>query len=218
MLMSAISGLPFCSANCLVRNSIVGSIEGVHVPAPVDVLGPHPRVAERLAGETAHRDLEDLVVPVELVVLEGVVAIGVAALAQVHLRELVLVDDHDAARLHIVDVRLEGGRVHRHEGVDHVPGRVDVGAREVDLEAGDAVGRPARCSDLRREVREGRDVVPEEGARAGELGSRQLHAVAGIADEAHRDTLELGRCWVGEREIRSGHAGLHGPRDALAAS
>ena len=38
----------------------------------------------------------------------------------------------------VAEVGRQRGRVHRHQGVDRVAGREDVGAGEVDLKAGDA--------------------------------------------------------------------------------
>ena len=46
--------------------------------------------------------------------------------------------------------------------------------------------RAGRCADLGGEVREGREVVAEEGGGLGELGAGELHAVAGVAGEADR--------------------------------
>ena len=51
-------------------------------------------------------------------------------------------------------------------------------------------GRAGRRADLRREVRERRDVVAEQRGRARELGAGELHAVAGIACETDHDGVE----------------------------
>ena len=51
--------------------------------------------------------------------------------------------------------------------------------------------RAGRRADLGREVRQGADVVAEDGGGPRELGPGQLHPVAGIAGEADGDPLEL---------------------------
>src|SRR5581483_7666265 len=104
----------------------------------------------------------------------------VAGLVQVVGGEGVGVDDQDAARFEVLDVSLQRGRVHGHEGVEAVAGRVDVLGAEVDLEAGDAGQGAGGGADLGGEVGEGGDVVAEDGRGVGKLGAGQLHAVAGV--------------------------------------
>ena len=115
----------------------------------------------------------------------------VAGLVQVGGRERVAVDDQRAARRQVADVRLERGRVHGHQHVGLVAGRVDLVAREADLEAADARQRAGRGADLGGEVGQRADVVAEDGRRAGELRAGELHAVAGVAGEADGHPLEL---------------------------
>ena len=55
----------------------------------------------------------------------------------------------------------------------------------------DARQRAGRGTDLGGEVRQGADVVAEDGGGPGELGPGELHPVAGIAGEADRDPLEF---------------------------
>ena len=96
-----------------------------------------------------------------------------------------------AALRQVAQVRLQRGRVHRHEHVGRVAGREDVVVGEVELEAGDAGQRAGRRADLGREVRQRRDVVADERRLAREAAAGQLHAVAGVAGEADRHLLEL---------------------------
>ena len=62
---------------------------------------------------------------------------------------------------------------------------------EVDLEAGNTGQRACRRADLRREVRERREVVAEDGCLARELPAGELHPVAGVAREADDDAVDL---------------------------
>ena len=153
----------------------------IHIPAAVDVLGAHARVSQRFARQPGHRHPNDLIPAVQLIVVKGVVACFVPALLEVGLVELVLVDNDDPARLHVHDVGLEAGRVHRHQGVHRVPRCEDVGAGELYLEAGDAERGSARGANLSGEVRVGCDIVAEQGSGVGEQPAGELHTVAGVA-------------------------------------
>ena len=108
----------------------------------------------------------------------------VAGLLEVAVLERVLIDDQQPAGDQVLDVGLEGRRVHRDEDAGLVARGEDVVVREVDLEGGDAGERSGRGPDLGRVVGERREVVPEEGAGAREAISRQLHPVAGVAGES----------------------------------
>ena len=129
------------------------------------------------------------VVAVQCAVLERVRV--VTRLGQVSLRERVLVDDQRPTAREVAQVRLQRGRVHRDEHVRRVARRQDVVVGEVNLEPGDARQRAGRCPDLSREIREGREVVPEHGGLARKAPARQLHAVAGVAREADDDAVDL---------------------------
>src|SRR5207244_3517569 len=98
----------------------------------------------------------------------------ITRLVQVAIRKGVGVDNEDTARLEVLDVGFQGGRVHRDERIEVVAGCVDVLAAEMDLEAGDAGERAGRCTNLRREVGKRRDVIPEDGAGVGKLRSGEL--------------------------------------------
>src|SRR5439155_16319252 len=101
------------------------------------------------------------------------------------------VDDQQAAGLEIPKVHLEGGRVHRHQAVEAVAGRVDALAAELQLEAGDTEERAGGSADLGGEVRQGRDVVAGPRRLGGELLAGELHAVAGVSGKADDGALKL---------------------------
>ena len=162
--------------------------QGEEVLGQVDLLVGELEALGGTSVERRDRDREDAVGR-QRAVRQGVAR--VADLVEVDGREGVLVDDEGAARREVAEVRLEGRRVHGHEDVGLVAGRVDLGRREAQLEAGDAGQGAGRGADLGREVRVGADVVAEDRRGAGELRPGELHPVAGVAGEADRDALEL---------------------------
>ena len=89
-----------------------------------------------------------------------------------------------------LQVRPERSRVHRDEHVRLVAGREDVVVREVDLEAGDARKGAGGGADLRREVRQGGEVVAHHRGLAREAVTGELHPVAGVAGEPDDDVVE----------------------------
>src|SRR5690606_31735122 len=97
----------------------------------------------------------------------------------------------DAAGLEVAQVRLERGRVHRHEHLGLVPRGEDVGVGEVDLEARDAREGARRSADLGRIVRKGGEVVAEFGGLRRESVPGELHPVTGVSGEADDDPVEL---------------------------
>ena len=133
----------------------------------------------------------DVIVALELLILEGVGLI--AGLGQVLLAEVVHVRDDDAPALQIADARLERGGVHRHENVHGVARRMDVPAREVDLEPADSGKRPDRGANLGGKVGERAQIVPGDGRRVREPVSGELHPVAGVAGEANRHRFEFNK-------------------------
>ena len=162
--------------------------QGEEVLGQVDLLGGHVEAFERARVERADRDLEDGVL-LERAVVERVRL--VARLLQVAGVERVAVDDQRAARRQVADVRLERGRVHGHEHVRLVAGRVDLRRREADLEAGHAGQGAGRGADLGRVVGQRADVVAEDCGRARELRAGQLHAIARVARETDGYPFEL---------------------------
>ena len=150
-------------------------------------LGVEAQLLERRARQLGELDREQAVA-VERVVLERVDL--ELRLLEVGRLEVVRVDDEDAVRPQVGEVRLQRGRVHRDEDVGRVAGRVDVARREVELEARDARQRARGRADLGREVRERREVVADKRGRVGELAAGDLHAVAGVAAEADDRLLQ----------------------------
>ena len=123
------------------------------------------------------------------VVLERV---GVVAdLRQVALRELVGVDDEDAAVRQVDDVRLERGGVHRDEHVGTVARRQDVVVGEVQLERRHTGQRALWCADLGGEVGLRGEVVAERRRFGREPVTGELHTVTGVAGEADHDAIQL---------------------------
>ena len=105
--------------------------EGEEVLAAVGLLCAEAEAADRTLGELAQLHRHHLVGR-EAAVLQGVgLALG---LLEIAITELVGVDDHHAAGLEVGDVGLERGRVHGHQHARRIAWRVDVAAREVDLE------------------------------------------------------------------------------------
>ncbi len=98
---------------------------------------------------------------------------------------------NDAARPEVLEVGLQGGRVHGHEDVGLVSRGEDVPGTDVDLVARDAGQRARGGADLGGEVGEGGEVVSGDGRRLRELRADELHAVAGVPDEADGDAFDL---------------------------
>ena len=157
--------------------------------------GPEVLAAARVAlAETerlrrVHRELRD-------VDLDDLVAVEHAALARVGLiarfreaagGEAVDIEDDQRAVGNQRQIDLERGRVERDEHVRRVAGRRDRPRPEVNLICRDAERRADRRADLRGEIGERREIVADERSRRDELGSHQLHAVAGVAGETDHD-------------------------------
>jgi hypothetical protein len=152
------------------------------------LLLPDPDVLGGPDGDRRHRHLVDLV-PVERAVLGWVGR--VAGLLDVSWRERVLVQHEHTALRHDVQVCLQGRGVHRHEHVGMVARCGDVPGGELDLECRNPVDGARGGTDLGGEVRQRREVVAEHGRRAREAIAGQLHAVAGVAGEAHDDPVSF---------------------------
>jgi hypothetical protein len=129
-------------------------------------------------GHARHRQAMDVKLG-ETAVLERVGV--VARLREVALVERVVVDHDRRATLERVDVRLQRGRIHRHEHVRRVARGEDVTRGEVDLEGGHAPQRPRGRANLGRVVGCRRKVVPEDRRRVGETPADELHTVARVA-------------------------------------
>src|SRR5206468_3609368 len=115
---------------------------------------------------------------------------GVARLVEVAGCERVGVDHHGGALRQVAQVRLQRGRVHRHQHVGGVTRGQDVVVGEVELEAGDPGNGAGRGADLGWEVGECGKVVSVFGGFAGEPVAGELHAVAGVTREADGDAIQ----------------------------
>ena len=115
----------------------------------------------------------------------------VARLLQIALVERVGVGDDRAALCEIAEIDLERGRIHRDEHARLVARREDVVVGKVNLEAGHARKGARGCANLGREVRERREVVPEDRGLTREAVARELHPVAGVAGEPDHDPFEV---------------------------
>ena len=160
--------------------------EGEEVLGPLGVAGLDAQVGAGPLGEVGHGRGDDRVA-VEAAVLERVGV--VSGLAEVALVEGVGVDDDGAARRQQRQVGPEGGRVHGHQHGGGVAGGGDVVVGDVDLERRDAGQRAGRGPDLGGELRQGGQIVAEQGAGRGEPVAGELHAVAGVAREAQHDAV-----------------------------
>ena len=106
------------------------------------------------------------------------------------------------ARLHVVQVGLQRRRVHGHQHAGIVTGREDVVIGDVNLEGRHARQRPRRRPDLRREVRQGGQVVAEQRRGVGEPIPGELHPVSRITGKADDSPIQiddglLTRCGIG---------------------
>ena len=161
----------------------------LHVPAehPVDQAQREEVFAAadgtaRQSGVFAGRGVEFFDrYPVQLVVRQGVVFEGVflvSGLGEVVFGEGVLVDDEDAAGLEVPEIRLQRRGIHGDHGIDPVAWCSELACTEVELVSGNARQGTGRGPDLRREVRQGADVVSEGRRSIRELRPHELHAVA----------------------------------------
>ena len=149
--------------------------EREHVLGPGGVLAAQAVLLHCGHGQAGQVDRE------EPVAVEG--AVGqrvrlVAGLGQVALGEVSGVDDQHPAAGHVGQVGPQRGRVHRHQHLGRVTRGGDVEAGEVQLKARHPRQGPRWGPDLGREVRQGRDVVAEDGGVGGEPVPGQLHPVA----------------------------------------
>ena len=188
------SGLLEPVADRLLLALRVARVDPEHQAQRVEVLAP-ARVLRGDAGSLdglAHEPLE-----VDLdhaVVLDRAVGERIrlpAGAIEIRLLEGRFVEDEQAAALQIGQVHLQGRRIHGHERVRLVAGRVDLVSGELDLVARHAGGRAGRRPDLRRIIREGGQIVAVEGGFAGEFRPRELHAIARIACEPHDGILDV---------------------------
>ena len=143
--------------------------------------------AERLHG--IHRQLGDIEMD-HLPLRQAAVfkRIGVIfGLAEIARRKLATVGNDQATGLQVLHICLECRRVHRDEHIGCITRRIDFIRTEIDLEGGNPEQCALRRPDLCGEIRERRKVIPCKSGRKGELATRQLHPITGIAGETHDD-------------------------------
>ncbi len=158
-----------------------------HVLGALGVPAGQARVLQGLQRQRGQRHRVDAV-RLQRAVLQGVG--GVAHLGHRALGELVGVDDDLRAPRQVRQVRLQGGRVHRHQHVGGVTGGEDVVVREVKLERRDAGQGAGGRADLGREVGQRGEVVAERRRLGGEAVTGQLHTVTGVTGEADDHPLQ----------------------------
>ncbi len=149
----------------------------VEVLAAVGFLLTEAQARHGQPREPGHFDREELVA-VEAAVFQRIGL--VAGLLHSLLVERIFVDDQDAAVHQVHEVGDQGRRVHRHQSVDLIARREDLGARKADLKSAHAGFRAARGANLGRKVGKGRHVVAGQGRRVGQLRAGQLHAIARV--------------------------------------
>ncbi len=110
-------------------------------------------------------------------------------LVEIALGELARVDDHQPARFQRRHIGFQCRRVHRDQHVGRIARSVDLATSEIDLEGGHTEQRALRRADLRREIREGRQIVSRQRGGERELPTRQLHAVAAVARKAYDNCI-----------------------------
>ncbi len=158
-----------------------------HVLGARGILAAQPERGHRGHGQPGQ------VEGVHLVAVEGAVLQrvgGVADLGQVAIGEVGGVGQDHRPPGQVVQVRLQGGRVHHDQDVRTIAGGADVEVGEVHLEAGDAGDGSRGCPDLGREVRQGGEVVAQLSGVGGEPVAGQLHAVPGVAGETDDDPID----------------------------
>ena len=146
------------------------------------VLAAEPERGDGFERALRHRDRDRAVGRGAAVVdrVAGEPGLHVGALV-----EGALVVDDGAAGLQELDVGDEGGRVEGDEHVGLVARRQHLAGAELHLVGGDAEGGAGRRADLGRKLRQRHQVGAVRRGGGGELVAGKLHAVAGIAGEAH---------------------------------
>jgi hypothetical protein len=166
----------------------VDEAEHEHVLAAVLLLHAEGRALERRAREFRHVHAVQLEVH-QRAIRQRIGFIDVARETQVLLVEAIGVGDDGAALFHLAEVGLQRSGVHHHQHIALVAGREDLHTAEVQLITADTSERALRRTDLRREIREGADVVAEQRVGIGELAAGELDAIAAVAREEDHHVL-----------------------------
>ena len=83
----------------------------------------------------------------------------------------------------------KGGRIHGHQHITKISGRVDFVRSDMDLEAGYAGDCAVRSTNFCRIIGEGGYLVAVQGRGVSEQGSRQLHSIARISTKPNYNIL-----------------------------
>ena len=163
---------------------------------PLGVARLHAERRDGLLREARHRHFDNSIAA-EAFILERVRL--VASLGERPLVEVVDVDDHHPVLLEMVQIGSECGRIHGYEHAGCVARSGDRVIGDAHLERRDSGHRAGWGSNLGRELRECREIVPEEGRDTGESITGELHAITGIAGEADDNVMQRLRavidCW-----------------------
>ena len=162
--------------------------EGKHVAALQHGLVVHARVGEAVLHHLRDGRCDNILLNAHFG--NGVVGLE-GSLLKVSLLETVRIDDDASRRLGKLVLRLEGGSVHRYQHVAQVAWGKHLAGSDVNLEAAHACQRALRGADVGGIIRERADVVSDGSRDGGEEVSSQLHAVAGVAREAHYHLLQF---------------------------
>lgn len=182
--------------------------QGEEIPAAVSLTLAELDVGQGRPVERGDRGLQQLI-PFQRSVFQGVG--GVAGLVQVGRAETIGIDDEDAAVFQVLEVRFQGGGVHGHQGIEAIARSMDVATGEVNLKPAHAGHGARRSPDFCGVVRQGADVVAQDGRSIGELGPDQLHAVSRVAGQADGGLFEfLDLSWLDAagsfwNEVGNGH-------------
>ncbi len=179
--------------------------ERPHVLAAQRLLVAETERLHRIKGQLRDVEMDHLPFRQATVLKRTLLVTGLGEVAR---GELALVGDDQPAFAQGLGIHLERRGVHRDQHIGLVPGGLDRGRSEIDLEGGDAKGRALRRANLRREVGEGREVVAGKRGRQRELAAGQLHAVAAVAGKADDDRFlrrMRGGFLVGEEVGGGGH-------------
>ena len=127
----------------------------------------------------------------EAIAFEGIAV--VSGFAQVVARKVVCIGNDDAAVWKVVDIGFECCRVHRHEDLWLVAGRVYVFAGYVDLKPANAGQCAGGRADFSGKVRQGADVIADYCRGIGKFFAYELAAITGITCKANGNGFDFGQ-------------------------
>ena len=161
--------------------------EGKDVAAFEDALVVESAFGEGRASHRRHGHFYNLSLDAEF--LKGFVG-GEEGFAEIGFLEGVDVHDNHTSRLEKAYILFQSRGVHGYQHVACVARGMHSRAY-AHLKARDSAERALRGPDFRRIVREGRHEVAKSGRYIRKNIACKLHAVAGVAGEAHNDLVKL---------------------------